>query len=236
MRIDRVLLLLGSGVAAGCMVDFDRFETAPESTSSTTTSVSSSTSSQSVSTTEATTSTGGMGTGGAVGGAGGMGGAVGGSGGGPLCGNGALDQAEQCDDGNAVSQDGCSGSCAVEGQGDMCPTGADIQLAPPGIWISDTTNNKNSGNDTTCGGNSAGDMVYRFTPTQSGTLNIELTGSYDKVLAVRDACQEGGAERFCDTGNGNLSTTYAAQMGQAFHVVVSGLSGDEGSYELHLYY
>jgi cysteine-rich repeat protein len=221
--------LLGSGLVAGCMIDFDRFETAPESTSASTTT----SSSQSVSTTGGTTSAGGMGTGG---GTGGMGGAVGGSGGEMACGNGALDPSEQCDDGNAASQDGCSSSCAVEGQADMCPTGADIQLAPPGIWISDTTNNKNSGNGTTCGGNSAGDMVYRFTPTQSGTLNIELTGSYDKVMAVRDACQEGGAERFCDTGTGMLSTTYAAQMGQSFHVVVSGLSGDEGSYELHLFY
>ena len=33
---------------------------------------------------------------------------------GPLCGNGALDAGEVCDDGNVQSDDGCSSSCTVE--------------------------------------------------------------------------------------------------------------------------
>ncbi|MBL7715641.1 MAG: DUF4215 domain-containing protein [Bdellovibrionales bacterium] len=33
----------------------------------------------------------------------------------PVCGNGAIASPETCDDGNAVSGDGCSSSCTVEG-------------------------------------------------------------------------------------------------------------------------
>src|SRR5205085_946778 len=32
----------------------------------------------------------------------------------PFCGNGRLDQGEQCDDGNCVSGDGCSAQCTNE--------------------------------------------------------------------------------------------------------------------------
>lgn len=44
------------------------------------------------------------------------GGGNGGDGGGqpPLCGNGALDPDEQCDDGNVVAEDGCDAACQVE--------------------------------------------------------------------------------------------------------------------------
>lgn len=31
-----------------------------------------------------------------------------------VCGNGAIEGAEQCDDGNTVDGDGCSASCALE--------------------------------------------------------------------------------------------------------------------------
>src|SRR5580765_6625819 len=35
-------------------------------------------------------------------------------GGGSICGNGALEPGEECDDGNVVSRDGCSRSCQIE--------------------------------------------------------------------------------------------------------------------------
>ena len=39
----------------------------------------------------------------------------------PLCGNSAFDPGEQCDDGNTVSGDGCSSTCALE-PNFVCPT------------------------------------------------------------------------------------------------------------------
>jgi len=41
----------------------------------------------------------------------------------PLCGNGTLDQDEQCDDGNNVSGDCCSATCSKEPNGNPCSDG-----------------------------------------------------------------------------------------------------------------
>src|SRR5262245_10804523 len=74
---------------------------------------------------ELTQSSSSAGAGGGTGGAGGAGGAAstttstsaggeGGQGGvAPVCGNGALDPGEECDDGNATAGDGCTG-CIVD--------------------------------------------------------------------------------------------------------------------------
>jgi cysteine-rich repeat protein len=178
---------------------------------------------------------GGVGAQGGGGAQGGMGG-NGGNGGSAPCGNGVLDSGEECDDADAVSADGCSGSCELEGQADMCPSGVGIALDPPGIWITDTTVGKATGNNTTCGGNSAGDVAYQISPSQNGMVTVELTGAYDKVLAVREVCQSGGLDDFCDTGAGTLTTQVAAMQGQDFHAIVSGLSGAEGTFVLHVFY
>ena len=47
-------------------------------------------------------------------GCGASGGGGGGGGSNPLCGNGALDAGEACDDGNGIGADGCSASCEVD--------------------------------------------------------------------------------------------------------------------------
>lgn len=39
---------------------------------------------------------------------------VGGQGGGPVCGNGVVEPGEECDDGNAVDDDGCSNACEAQ--------------------------------------------------------------------------------------------------------------------------
>ena len=48
----------------------------------------------------------------------------------PYCGDGALNDDEQCDDGNKVGGDGCSANCLVVEQGYACPTpGAECESA-----------------------------------------------------------------------------------------------------------
>ncbi len=39
----------------------------------------------------------------------------------PVCGNGSVENGEQCDDGNTASGDGCSATCQLE-SGFTCPT------------------------------------------------------------------------------------------------------------------
>jgi len=41
----------------------------------------------------------------------------------PVCGDGVLDEGEECDDGNTADGDGCSANCTVENQGDGCTPG-----------------------------------------------------------------------------------------------------------------
>jgi hypothetical protein len=124
----------------------------------------------------------------------------------------------------------------VEGQGDLCPTGINIQLGAAGIVIADTTVGKGAGNATTCGGNTASDVVYRVTPSQDGTLAVSISGDYDMVLAVRDACPGGGGDTFCLSGAGPLSDTANVQQGNDVFVVVSGVAGANGNYTLQLGY
>jgi cysteine-rich repeat protein len=178
-----------------------------------------------------------MGTGGAAtGGMGGMG--TGGMGGAPPCGNGTLDPGEGCDDGNVAATDGCSNTCMLEGDADMCPTGATLPLNATGLWISDTTAGKNTNNDASCGGNSAGEMIFAITPAQNGVVTVTLTGDYAQmVLEVRDQCDDNGAnEDFCIFGNVQVQDTFTAVMDQTVWVFVGGRQGNEGNFTLHLAY
>ena len=179
-----------------------------------------------------TTSAGGTGGSGATGGS-----ATGGTGGQPAgCGDGTLGAGEGCDDGHTTNNDGCSSTCDLEGAaGDVCPTGYDIDLSPPGIWIGDTTTGHNTNNNTSCGGNSAPDLAFRFLPSQGGTVNVDLTGNFNKVLAIRDACTNSPGS-FCQTSQNDLTTSLQATQGQAFHVIVSGSGGANGPFTLHVYY
>ncbi|MFH1376205.1 MAG: NosD domain-containing protein [Candidatus Woesearchaeota archaeon] len=41
----------------------------------------------------------------------------------PVCGNGELEEGEECDDGNLINGDGCSADCMIEGEGAVCGNG-----------------------------------------------------------------------------------------------------------------
>ncbi|MCC6524348.1 MAG: hypothetical protein IT373_16940 [Polyangiaceae bacterium] len=212
------LVLAPAVGAAACTNDFDQFSVA--GTGGTTAS--------STSTSSSTSSNGGGGSGATGGGGGSPGG----------CGDGVLGGTESCDDGDTVAGDGCSGSCTTEGQPNQCPTGVGIDLSPPGIWLTDSTAGQNDVTRGSCGGNSAPDLAYELTPSQSGTVHIDLVpaGNFDPVLVVRGVCQfvGGSTDPFCS--DANFTATYPAVAGQPFHVIVSGFQGDSGAFTLHVYY
>lgn len=101
----------------------------------------------------------------------------------------------------------------------------------------DTTGKKEV-TTTLCGGSSAGDDIYQVIPKKAGTVTItlETPKDFDRILAVRSACTLGGVPYTCETNSTTLSFSLNAQANVAFHVVVTGLKGSEGSYVLRVAY
>ncbi len=96
--------------------------------------------------------------------------------GGPsLCGNGEIDGAEACDDGNALASDGCS-SCAID-SGSVC----DLTVEPSecGIFWLDV-DGKGSGNPTT-------------TLAEFGSMSNILACDGEDVVTTTLTCDTGGA-------------------------------------------
>jgi cysteine-rich repeat protein len=176
------------------------------------------------------------------------------------CGDGTLDPGEQCDDGNAASGDCCSATCAYESSSASCTDDADpctsdvcdgagtCRHDPPGTCnaCSATTvippgggtfMGMTSGSSTltgSCGGGSAPERAYEWTPAVSGTWTLSLCGSaYDTVLYVRDAscttdlaCDD---DSLCGTPS---RIDFAATAGQTYVIVVDGYAANHGSYTL----
>ena len=64
----------------------------------------------------------------------------------PVCGNGVLEEGEECDDGNTIDGDGCSSLCEIEEEEeeeeeDICPNIEGIQTVLPDNYEFDANNN-----------------------------------------------------------------------------------------------
>src|SRR5262245_42443019 len=86
------------------------------------------------------------------------------------CGNGILEPGEQCDDGNTVSGDGCSGSCQIEG---CSVSGIGSGSVPPyldvRVWLREDSQQSISGsivNEGNLGGNGIVSLVGMRTGNQ----------------------------------------------------------------------
>ncbi|MGD2108684.1 MAG: thrombospondin type 3 repeat-containing protein [Phycisphaerae bacterium] len=64
----------------------------------------------------------------------------------PVCGNGAREGTEECDDGNTTSGDGCDASCQIEGGGPVCGNG----LEETGEECDDGNTTSGDGCDANC--------------------------------------------------------------------------------------
>jgi cysteine-rich repeat protein len=243
--IGRPTIALSALVALGCANDYDALGQGNQGDATAgSSSVSASATGASGSSTGEAQSSASVGTGGAGGSPTGTGGqsaggapattvgpGAGGSGGVSPCGNGVLDASEGCDDANVTPGDGCSTTCGVEGNANVCPTQAEFTVTP--VWIADTTVGKSDVTYTAgCGGQDAGDLVYRIIPATTGTLTATLTGNWDKILAVREGCQP--SDGFCNDGDGEVTVSLDVKAGVPAHVVVSGLFGAEGDFQLYI--
>lgn len=161
------------------------------------------------------------------------------------CGNGIPEGGEQCDDGNNLSNDGCSPTCHVEGS---CDTPIDVSLG-----LGSTTlfgDNTNGFGDLTSGGagncnNSTGpEIVFSVVPEQDGILTAYLPSNgtdFDAVLYVTDGCAPPPDNAPCHDNFGTPGdaggevVSFPVQNGQAVLLVVDGYTADEvGGFTLEL--
>jgi cysteine-rich repeat protein len=155
-----------------------------------------------------------------------------------LCGNGAVDAGEQCDDGNQMAGDGCNATCAIEGAaGSACP-GVGIRVASGGsaIFAGDTSSGAamNTFCEPTGPGMSAPDRAYTVTFLSAGTATITLRAMATftaPVLIVRDDCTVPATDAHC-ISTGTLAYTATVTANQSLVAIVDGMTGSVGAYQI----
>jgi cysteine-rich repeat protein len=160
----------------------------------------------------------------------------------PLCGNRKTDLGEECDDGNLVSNDGCSATCKLESAGpnDVCG-GVTIALVHHDAStlhtgrITGTTSGLFNHYSSTCGGGSGPDAVYRIDPPMTGRATIRVTSSFSSVVSVRTNCTDSKTELGCaDDSSGTAGSEVAVPVyqGAPVFVFVDGYGGSGGDFTL----
>ncbi len=186
-----------------------------------------------------------MGPGPATGGAGGSVSTAGGAGGiAGDCGNGSIEGAEACDDGNSDNNDGCSTTCVAEW---TCQLPGELVLSKPGAVYKGTLSGSTEGGEDQVGeascdggakGGKATDRSILFTMPVAGLdAFITLNSGFDGLLrASDDACDLGSSLGCMNSAAGADGTEFlhlsALDIG-SYHVLVDGVSGsDSGAFTL----
>jgi cysteine-rich repeat protein len=174
------------------------------------------------------------------------------------CGNGVVENDEDCDDKNTIETDGCNSKCRLAGataqKTNACP-GLDVHVwggahAPTlaGTTVgsgnrSTKTGCNTNGNVDTRGG-PAPDRVFKVVAHKTGSMNVTVTEtSYNAFLYVSEACPAGNVEWLACAnkvdGAGGETLSFPVASGKAYYVFVDGAlpsSGDqrliEGSYRV----
>lgn len=172
-----------------------------------------------------------------VGGSGGSGGSAGegGSGGSvDLCGNGDLDDGEGCDDGNAVSGDGCASDCTWDGTCDAPLDFFEHAVEERGQFnVRGMLPNRDGLLEGSCGQFPHGsEMVYRYRAPAEGQLSFAV-GSFDEetIVYTRRSCSDATSQLNCSVqGKPRL---LSMKSGEELFLIVDGpSSGEDGTYVL----
>lgn len=161
----------------------------------------------------------------------------------PVCGNWVVEGTEECDDGDTESMDGCDSSCHIEGTCDAPLDFNAIATSPPdGIrtFAGDTISARDTVGSDDCGASGGQDVVFSYTPTANGLLEIDTEGSsFDTVIYVRTACASTASELACDDDGGSSSTSALSTVvtaGTPLFIVVDGFDETErGAFTLHVH-
>ncbi len=118
-----------------------------------------------------------------------------------LCGDGQLGGSEECDDGDLVAGDGCSGQCELE---------VDVFCAtlPPLLLGSDPADNSGgtSGLSASCVPAGGREVAFTFTAPAAGTLDVSIESAIDLGIYILEGCAEGAPELACAAGLAPVST------------------------------
>ena len=153
----------------------------------------------------------------------------------PVCGNGEVEGAEECDDGNGEDGDFCKNDCTVnEGIDPGCP-GIAIPLAVGQQSLQGDTSTGAPVLAGTCGGDEAPEYVFEVQPEEDGVLVVTLSGdgAYDPVLYAKAGSCEGGAELACTDlsfAGGVEELQIEAFAGESIWVVADGYSQTSGPF------
>ena len=159
-----------------------------------------------------------------------------------VCANNVIEPGEECDDGDAKSDDGCSATCKLEGT--TCDSAIPVTLSMGTKVFHGSTTSGGKHEVDLCGSDGP-DRVYAVTPTKSGVLTARVlrdkTG-FDSVLYAMTKCDDKATTVGCansyDTGippnalyGGEvLSMNVVAK--KTYFVVVDGFQvTDQGNYE-----
>lgn len=122
----------------------------------------------------------------------------------PTCGNRKLDPGEQCDDGNDVSDDGCSSTCTIESKGpvDVCEGEPVTLTAASGTTlyvghVEGSTASLYNHYGASCGGGSGADAVYKIESPKVGRAVVRIVADYDAIVSARTACDDVKVEVAC---------------------------------------
>ncbi len=155
------------------------------------------------------------------------------------CGDRDLDAGESCDDGNRTSGDGCSATCATEAPAtDLCPLGATptILLGRGPAWFSGSTTGTASDYVSSCVAFGGSDVVFTVQPTVSGTLRATViqNGMWDAQVYARSNCAA-GPDLACangSAGSGAETVTIAVTAGMRYAILVDGVNGSQGNFNI----
>jgi cysteine-rich repeat protein len=162
----------------------------------------------------------------------------------PSCGDGVVQNGEDCDDGNTDDTDGCNASCKLSGLTPLktaaCPG------LPVHVWggahaptlVTKTTGSGSrsatpscSGAGGTTSGSVAPDRVFAVVAHKSGSMKVTATeANYNSFLYASDACMP-TANTTLSCANerglgGDESLTFAVVAGTTYHVFVDGVGSD----------
>lgn len=146
------------------------------------------------------------------------------------CGDGAVADGEQCDDGNMASGDGCSANCVVEIAA-YCASLAALPMGPTTGTTADATNAFAG----TCTPSSGFEVGYAFTPPSSGTLYLTLDSAVDMALVVNLGCGDFANELECQNAAsaGDLEAVAIDVPGGApLTVFIDSAAGTPGAFTL----